>query len=244
MPDARPQVISILLHVTAILLLISISSRLSAPRRPVPVTRPVHLLAPRHRIAMLASSRPAGGGGETAAPPRHGALPAPAHRTFILPVSRTVEDPRLTMQPTMIEAPSLTVAAAPVGDPSGVLNGRGLGSGQEGIGYGCCGGAGDHDGAGYDGQSGRPATRPQLIYKVDPDFSEQARKARFEGTVVLSIEIDAKGRTSKIRVARGLGLGLDEKAEEAVAQWRFRPALRDGRPVAASALVEVRFHLL
>lgn len=105
MPEAKPQVISILLHVAAILLLISIGSRLSAPR-PVPVGRPVQLVAPRHRIAQLASARPAGGGGETAAPPRRGTPPPPAHRTFVLPVSRTVEDPRLAMQSTVIGAPA------------------------------------------------------------------------------------------------------------------------------------------
>ena len=205
------------------------------------MARPVRLEAPRPRIVVRAS---AGGGGETEAAQRRGVLPAPAHRTFILPVSRMAEDPRLTMQSTMIDAPTLTVSAEQVGDPAGVFNGHGLGPGRDGIGYGCCGGAGDHEGSGAGGQASRPTTRPQLIYKVDPEFSEQARQAKFEGTVLLSIEIDASGRTSNIRVERGLGLGLDEKAEEAVARWRFRPALRDGKAVAAAATVEVRFHLL
>ncbi len=241
MPDSKPQAISILLHIAAILLLLSVTSRLSAPR---PRPAAVRLTAPSRRTLLLALARPAGGGNETAPPPRHGALPPAAHRTFILPVSRTVEEPRLAMHSTMIDAPTLNVPATQMGDPSGAFNGSGLGPGREGIGYGCCGGAGDRDGAGVDARSSHPATRPQLIYKVDPEFTEQARKAKFQGTVLLSIVVDASGRTSDIRVERGLGLGLDEKAEEAVAQWRFRPALRDGKPVAATAVVVVRFRLL
>jgi TonB family protein len=87
-------------------------------------------------------------------------------------------------------------------------------------------------------------TPPRLLYRVEPEFSEEARKAKYQGVVVLYIDIDTKGRARNIRVARQLGLGLDEKAVEAVSEWRFRPAYLDGKPVVASAVVEVNFHLL
>jgi TonB family protein len=57
-------------------------------------------------------------------------------------------------------------------------------------------------------------------------------------------EVDTNGRLRNIRVTRGLGLGLEEKAIEAVKQWRFRPGTRDGKPVVAPASIEVNFHLL
>jgi TonB family protein len=79
---------------------------------------------------------------------------------------------------------------------------------------------------------------------VDPEFSEEARKAKYQGTVVLTIEVGADGKPHGIRIVSGLGLGLDEKAIEAVSQWKFKPAMRNGRPVPAPATIEVNFRLL
>ena len=76
------------------------------------------------------------------------------------------------------------------------------------------------------------------------ELAEEARKAKFQGAVLLAIVILPDGSTSNIRVIRPLGLGLDEKAIEAVTKWRFRPSLKDGKPVAVSANVEVNFRLL
>ena len=83
-----------------------------------------------------------------------------------------------------------------------------------------------------------------MIHQEEPEYSEEARKARFQGVVLLSIEIGIDGRTSKIRVVRGAGLGLDGRAVEAVSRWLFQPALAGDRPVAVPAVVEVGFHLL
>ena len=83
-----------------------------------------------------------------------------------------------------------------------------------------------------------------LIHKVEPEFSEEARKAKYQGEVVLSIEIAMDGTPRILRVVSGPGLGLNEKAVEAVRQWRFKPAYRDGAPINSTALVEVHFHLL
>lgn len=85
---------------------------------------------------------------------------------------------------------------------------------------------------------------PTLVHKVEPEYSEQARQARYQGTVILYVEVDPSGRATNIRVQRPLGLGLDEKAIEAVRQWQFRPGSKDGAPVTVAANIEVNFRLL
>ncbi len=83
-----------------------------------------------------------------------------------------------------------------------------------------------------------------MLSKVEPEYSEEARKAKYSGVVLLSIVVDEHGLPRDIRVIRPVGLGLDEKAVEAVTQWRFRPGLKGGRPVAVQATIEVSFRLL
>lgn len=87
------------------------------------------------------------------------------------------------------------------------------------------------------------ATRPRLIYGPDPEFTEQARKAQVEGTVVLKVTVDASGDVADVKVTKGLGSGLDEKAIEAVRKWKFKPGTEDGTPVRSEIAVEVSFHL-
>jgi TonB family protein len=84
---------------------------------------------------------------------------------------------------------------------------------------------------------------PRAIYQPDPEYSEEARKAKYQGTVVLWVVVGPDGRSHEIRVQRSLGLGLDEKAVEAVRLWRFEPAKKDGVPVAVQINVEVNFRL-
>jgi len=83
-----------------------------------------------------------------------------------------------------------------------------------------------------------------VLYKVEPEFSEEARKVKYQGTVLLTIEVGEDGQPHRLRILRGLGLGLDEKAIEAVSRWKFKPAQRNGRPVRAAATIEVNFRLL
>jgi TonB family protein len=85
---------------------------------------------------------------------------------------------------------------------------------------------------------------PVVIFKKEAEYPEEARKAKYQGTVLLDVQIDDSGRPMNIRVSRSVGLGLDEKALEAVKQWRFRPATKDGKPVSAPVQVEVSFRLL
>jgi TonB family protein len=84
---------------------------------------------------------------------------------------------------------------------------------------------------------------PRPTYTPEPDFSEQARHAKYQGTVVLGIVIDKAGKVSRIRLDRPLGMGLDENAMESVKQWRFSPATRNGEPVAVAMDIEVSFNL-
>jgi TonB family protein len=91
---------------------------------------------------------------------------------------------------------------------------------------------------------GGGVSAPGVLFKVEPEYSEEARKAKFQGTVVLSIVVDPSGKARDIKVIRPLGLGLDEKAIEAVSKWRFKPGMKDGVPVPVRASVEVNFRLL
>jgi TonB family protein len=86
-------------------------------------------------------------------------------------------------------------------------------------------------------------TGPRAIYDPDPEYSEEARKAKYQGTVILAIVVDPSGHPRDVRVARSLGLGLDEKAIEAVQKWKFAPGVKDGVPVAVQVNVEVSFRL-
>lgn len=84
---------------------------------------------------------------------------------------------------------------------------------------------------------------PIVKYSPDPDYSDEAREHKFQGTVTLSIVIDKAGTVSRITIDRAIGMGLDEKAVDKVKVWKFRPATRDGQPVATQVSVEVQFNL-
>jgi TonB family protein len=85
---------------------------------------------------------------------------------------------------------------------------------------------------------------PVLIFKKEAEYPDAARKAKYQGIVLLDVDIDTSGLVAGIRVARSAGLGLDEQAIEAVKQWRFRPATKNSNPVNTQATVEVSFRLL
>jgi len=84
---------------------------------------------------------------------------------------------------------------------------------------------------------------PVLVYRAEPDYSDEARKAGLQGTVALRLTVDTNGLPANIQTARGLGLGLDGKAVQAVRQWKFRPAYRYGQSISVETTVEVEFRL-
>ena len=167
-------------------------------------------------------------------------------------------NPKLAVEPTVIVPPEIKVAmnSMPVlGDPksSAVIPSNGTGSGS-GIGSGYGGGVGSGTGAGVGPgigggmgkgyfRPGRGVSAPRVIYQTDPEFSEEARKAKYQGTCVLGLVVDANGRPTQIRVINALGMGLDEKAIESVKNWKFEPGQKDGHAVAVEIAVEVDFHL-
>jgi len=90
---------------------------------------------------------------------------------------------------------------------------------------------------------GDSALPPVLIRSADPVYTEAARKAKLSGNVEISLRVDKKGNPSHIRVVRGMGMGLDQKAVEAVRQYKFKPATQNGKPVAVDLFVDVNFQI-
>jgi len=91
---------------------------------------------------------------------------------------------------------------------------------------------------------GNGVSAPRVASKKEPEYSQEARRARVEGTVALSLVVDKDGMAKNITVAKRLGFGLDEKAVEAVEEWRFVPGQKDGNPVPVLATIQVNFRLL
>jgi len=84
---------------------------------------------------------------------------------------------------------------------------------------------------------------PKLLEKIEPEYTQEARAEGVEGTVVLGGEVSEQGKFENIEVIKGIGYGLDQKAQEAVAQWIFEPGREDGSPVRVAAKIEVNFRL-
>jgi TonB family protein len=260
--------ISLGLHVAAVALIFTVTFNpggiLPKPRVSGQETTLIAPYIPRE-IPLKAGG--GGGGGERSTfHASKGALPKIAPRQFTPPaVVVRNEQPKLIMEPTIVvlpNAPLPKLNMAQLGDPtalagppsSGTGSGGGIGSGKgggvgpgDGVGYGP--GNGYNTGGGdpqFGGGSGpRGSLIPAaLIYKVEPEYSDEARRAKIQGTVLLYLEVDGEGKPRNIVVKQGLGLGLDDKAIEAVMRWKFRPGRRNGQPVVTAALVEVNFRLL
>ncbi|MGH9632276.1 MAG: energy transducer TonB, partial [Bryobacteraceae bacterium] len=131
-------------------------------------------------------------------------------------------------------------AGAGLPSPGGGADGTGMGGeGRNGKGQGI-----DGTGLGGTGHGTGSLVPPVLIYKTEPEFSDEARRAKLQGTILIDAEVGADGIPRNIRVRESLGLGLDECAIAAVEKWRFRPALRNGKPVPVPVTITVNFHLL
>ncbi len=102
-------------------------------------------------------------------------------------------------------------------------------------------GEGPYHGGAY--RVGGGVTAPKTTYAPDPEYSDEARRAKYQACVVLWLVVDAEGSPQQIRVQQAVGMGLDEKAIEAVRQWRFQPATKNGQPVPVMINVEVNFSL-
>jgi periplasmic protein TonB len=137
--------------------------------------------------------------------------------------------------------PQIGVPNSPiVGMSMGNNSGSGIGSGD---GPGLGPGSGGNVGGGLH-RVGGGVRAPQVLFQPEPEFSEEARRAKFSGNVEVYLWVDEHGNPSHVRVVRGIGMGLDEKAVEAVRQYRFKPAMENGKPVTVEMYIDVVFQIL
>ncbi|HXK04734.1 MAG TPA: energy transducer TonB [Verrucomicrobiae bacterium] len=223
----------------------------------IPLVAPVDPAPYQQKAAVRGGG---GGGDRSTLDASKGRLPKPALKQFTPPMAVVANlNPKLSMDPTIIAPPDLQlpdVNMTQFGDPLGRIgpasngpgSGGGIGPGKGGgVGVGDGPGFGPGEGGGVSGgvyRVGGGVSAPSLLSKVEPEYSEEARKAKHQGVVLLYIEVDPAGRAQNVRVLHSLGLGLDEKAMEAVKKWKFRPGMKDGRPVTVAATIEVSFRLL
>lgn len=206
--------------------------------------------------------KPAGGGGgggdHSIKPVSKGQLPKPAMKQFVPPMI-VEHKPILAVDPSIIAPPDTILPQnnlpnwgdplAKLGDPSnGTGFGGGMGSGRGGgVGPGSGGGYGPGEGGGVGGGAfrvGGGVSAPAVLFKIDPEYSEEARKAKYSGTVTLAVVVTPDGKATEIHVIKSLGMGLDEKAVEAVQKWKFKPGMKGGQAVPVRATIEVNFRLL
>ena len=223
------------------------------------------LIDPGDFIPLKPAKTQAGGGGgggdRDVLKASQGRLPKFSMEAQITPPAAVIRNlqPKLAVEPTVMVPPDIKILAANnmpnLGDPkssavipsNGTGGGSGIGEGYGGgVGPGTGRGVGPGEGMGTGGGAYRPGkgvTPPRVIYQTDPEFSEEARKAKYQGTCVLGLVVDANGRPTQIHVLSALGMGLDEKAIESVKNWKFEPGKKDGHDVAVQIAVEVDFHL-
>jgi protein TonB len=226
------------------------------------VAQHVNVIPPKQTITQLTappippplppSPKQIGGGGgqHDLAPVTAGHLPKLAQEQIVPPKAPPTIAPKLAVEPSVVVQKDLKMAdnmmpniGAPTSNLKGFSMGNGSGSGiGSGNGNGIGPGSGGNTGGGFMhiGGSVKP---PTVTFQPDPEFSEEARKAKFSGNVQVYLIVDEKGMPTHVRVVRGVGMGLDEKAVEAVRQYKFKPATKDGKPVAVDMYVEVNFQI-
>jgi TonB family protein len=262
----RSSVLSLMVHgVAGALLVIGLTYKPAVEIKKETPKEHTVIYTPTDLLPMTPVKGPAmqgGGGGGTVAKleaPK-GRLPKQAIVQITPPAVEIKNDnPKLAVEPTVAAPTNIKLAnnsMPTIGDPvskvagpasNGVGSGGGIGAGKgTGIGIGVGGGVGQGSGGGYGGgvfKVGGGVAAPVPLYKPEPEFTEEARRAKHQGTVMLALIVGPDGRTRDIRVVRRLGMGLDEKAIDSARQWKFQPATKDGKPVAVAINIEVDFTL-
>jgi TonB family protein len=254
--ETKSGIVSLAVHVGVVALALFLGSlkpvqQLIKDHTPLTFT-PLTPFEPAKKIA----SGGGGGGARSPLEASKGKLPQISHKQFTPPRVDQV-DAKLPMVPTIIaDTPPPNINSPFYGDPlshmgtpsNGTGFGGGIGSGSGGgVGSGRGPGTGPGSGGGFGGgvyRIGGGVSMPSIIKKVEPEYSEEARKAKWQGTVKLTVIVDETGHARDIKVEKSLGLGLDQKAIEAVEKWLFKPGMKDGKPVSVYATIEVTFHLL
>jgi TonB family protein len=261
--DPASSTISFVVHVCAIAFILWVATIWHAPLAQLADTTvtPVHFTLydpPPPRVMPTARIMGGGGGGgaHQVIEPTKGQAPKIAKVELLPPQIHRVEQPKLSVAPTMqvkipdnsnlpnfgvSQSPQIMLASQGSGSGSGF--GHGMGGGI-GMGHGV--GSGPGSGGGYGGglmSVGGGVSAPQVIHSVEPEFTENARTANFQGTVGIQLIVDSQGNPQNVQVVRHLGMGLDEKAIAAVKQYKFHPAMYQGHPVAVQMVIDVDFHL-
>jgi RNA polymerase sigma factor (sigma-70 family) len=172
--------------------------------------------------------------GANSATPEEWAAMGNARELLRQMIDRLPEELRRVVVLSAIEEMTLSACCSPP-----VRRGNGIGPGD---GPGIGPGSGGNKGGGVR-HVGGSVSRPKVIYMVEPEFSDEARRAKFSGDVDVYLWVDEHGNPTHGRVARGVGMGLDERAVDAVKRYRFRPAMENGKPVAVEMYVVVNFHI-
>jgi TonB family protein len=252
--------LSLVLHAVVLLLLV-IPVAITSPRPTETIVMLYNKTIPLI-FNPLQLEQPNGGGGgggrKALTPPSKGELPRGTDKQVVPPLVEVKNlSPELVVESTIM-APQLAqipVVNVQIGDPNGVAGplsagpgtGGGIGTGVgTGVGPGTGPGAGPGFGGGMGGgvfSIGGGVSEPRLLSQVQPEYSDDARKARVQGTVELVIVVDANGNVLVDNVRKSLGYGLDQRAIEAVRKWKFAPGKKDGQPVATWVSVLVNFSL-
>ena len=256
--DPRSLFFSFLSHAAAVVLIASGIWMSSRPIvKPTPLTRDLAYIP-----LPLGDSVPHGGGSggdHSTTQASRGTPPKFSDEQLAPPVIVVPNDAaKLQVQPTVLGPPQIklpqsdrigdlmshnvVIPSNGTGSRGGMGSNSGTGIGDDGTG----GGVGPGGPMGFGGKTFRPGngvSAPRAIYEPDPEYSDEARRVKHQGTVMLSLVVDASGRPQDIHIVRSLGMGLDEKATEAVQKWQFAPGMKDGHAVAVLVNVEVNFRL-
>jgi periplasmic protein TonB len=259
--DKSSSAISFVIHAAAItlMLLLAMKVRTNITLQPATSVTPLHfkLTAPPMILPVAKVEGGGGGGGaHEVVEASKGRQPKVAKIQITRPQIIRVDRPKLGVEPTaMVKMPdnnalpnfgmtrSPLIELASQGRGSGSGFGQGLGGG---IGAGHGSGTGLGSGGGYGGglmSVGGGVSAPQVIRSVQPEFTDDARRSNYQGNVSVQLIVDSEGNPQNVRLVSHLGMGLDEKAVEAVKQYRFRPAMYQGHPVSVQILIDVDFHL-
>ena len=190
-----------------------------------------------------------GGGQKGPAPVSKGNIPPPSPQQ-LNPPKAPVEDAKLPAPVTIDIDKNIKMAHVDVpnfGMPNSPNVGTSLGNGTgTGIGSVTCSGVGPGSGGNMGGgvrRVGGGVSAPQVLFAPEPEFSEEARKAKVAGNVLVYLQVGIDGRPINVHVIRPIGMGLDQKAVEAVRQYKFKPAMENGHPVVVEMNVEVNFQI-
>ncbi len=259
--DQKARAISFAIHIVGITLVLALALRVhtSVLQQPAIVVTPMDLKLYIPPITMpVAKSMSGGGGGGAHAvvEASKGYLPPVAKVQIMLPQIIRNDHSKLEAEPTatvkipdnnnlpnlgMTQSPQIALASQGRGSGSGF--GQGLGGG---IGAGSGSGVGSGSGGGYGGglmSVGGGVSAPRVIHSVEPEFTEEARRANYQGNVSIRLIVDSQGNPQDVRLASHLGMGLEEKAIEAVRHYKFSPATFQGHAVSVQIVIDVDFHL-